>query len=158
MEGRARIWNGTAAPLAAAEAGQPAPRALVIDRDNLHRVILCRAADKAGYIPAGAANPAEATRLLQSGAFACITLDLSFGRGACDFLRRLDAIACTAKIFLVGHPDAAESREGLRAATSLGLDVEKPMPKPLDVGLLRYTLEQLKIGRALQRGLAPAGA
>jgi hypothetical protein len=30
--------------------------------------------------------------------------------------------------------------------------------KPLDVGMLRYALEQLKIQGALQRGLAPAGA
>jgi two-component system, chemotaxis family, chemotaxis protein CheY len=157
MAGRARIWDGAAAPLAAAEAEQSTPRALVIDRDNLHRMIICRAADKAGYIPAGAANLAEATRLLQSGTFACITLDLSL-REAREFLSRLDAIACTAKIFLVGHPDAPESREGLRVATSLGLDVEKPMAKPLDVGLLRYALEQLKIGRALQRGMAPAAA
>jgi two-component system, chemotaxis family, chemotaxis protein CheY len=157
MAGRARIWDGAAAPLAAAEAEQSTPRALVIDRDNLHRMIICRAADKAGYIPAGAANLTEATRLLQSGTFACITLDLSL-REAREFLSRLDAIACTAKIFLVGHPDAPESREGLRVATSLGLDVEKPMAKPLDVGLLRYALEQLKIGRALQRGMAPAAA
>jgi two-component system, chemotaxis family, chemotaxis protein CheY len=157
MAGRARIWDEAAAPLAAAEAEQSAPRALVIDRDNLHRMIVCRAADKAGYIPAGAANLAEATRLLQSGTFACITLDLSF-REAREFLNRLDAIACTAKIFLVGHPDAPESREGLRAAIALGLDVEKPMAKPLDVGLLRYALEQVKIGRVLQRGLAPADA
>jgi two-component system, chemotaxis family, chemotaxis protein CheY len=157
MAGRARIWDGAAAPLAAAEAEQSAPRALVIDRDNLRRMIICRAADKAGYIPAGAANLAEATRLLHSGTFDCITLDLSL-REAGEFLNRLNAIACPAKIFLVGHPDAAESREGLRAATSLGLDVEKPMAKPLDVGLLRYALEQLKIGRVLQRGLAPADA
>jgi two-component system, chemotaxis family, chemotaxis protein CheY len=157
MAGRARIWDGAAAPLAAAEAEQSAPRALVIDRDNLHRMIICRAADKAGYIPAGAANLAEATRLLQSGTFDCITLDLSF-RGAREFLSRLDAIGCMAKIFLVGHPDAPESREMLRAATALGLDVEKPMAKPIDVGLLRFALEQLKIGRVLQRGFAPADA
>jgi hypothetical protein len=29
--------------------------------------------------------------------------------------------------------------------------------KPIDVGMLRYALEQLRIQGALQRGLAPAG-
>ena len=162
MSGQARIWDGGAAHLTAAESKQsalPAPRVLVIDRDSLHRMIICRAADKAGYIPAGAANLAEATKHVQSDAFDCITLDLSFGReAACDFLSRLDASACKSKILLVGDRDAAACRETLRLARSLGLDVEDPVAKPLDVGMLRYALEQLKIQGALQRGLAPAGA
>ena len=162
MSEQAMIWDGGGAHLTAAEADQlalPAPRVLVIDRDNLHRMIICRAADKAGYIPAGAANLAEATRLVQSTAFDCITLDLSFGReAACDFLNRLDAIACKSKILLVGNRDAADCRETLRVATSLSLDVQDPVAKPLDVGMLRYALEQLRIQGALQRDLAPVGA
>ena len=161
MSGQARIWDGGAAHLTTAEAEQSAPRAprvLVIDRDNLHRMIICRAADKAGYIPAGAANLAEATKLVQSAAFDCITLDLSLGRGAAsDFLSRLNAIACKSKILVVGDRDTAECRETLRIARSLGLDVEVPVAKPIDVGMLRYALEQLRIQGALQRGLAPAG-
>jgi CheY-like chemotaxis protein len=77
MSGQARIWDGGAAHLTAAESKQsalPAPRVLVIDRDSLHRMIICRAADKAGYVPAGAANLAEATKHVQSDAFDCITL------------------------------------------------------------------------------------
>jgi DNA-binding response OmpR family regulator len=121
-------------------------------------MIICRAADKAGYIPAGAANLAEATKLVQSAAFDCITLDLSLGRGAAsDFLSRLDAIACKSKILVVGDRDTAECRETLRIARSLGLDVEVPVAKPIDVGMLRYALEQLRIQGAQQRGLAPAG-
>jgi two-component system, chemotaxis family, chemotaxis protein CheY len=163
MSGQARIWDGGAADLTtAAEAEQsapPVPRVLVIDRDNLHRMIICRAADKAGYIPAGAANLAEATKLVQSAAFDCITLDLSFGRGAAsDFLSRLDAIACKSKIFVIGGRDTAESRETLRVARSLGLDVEDPVAKPIDVEMLRYALEQLRIQGALQCGLALVGA
>jgi DNA-binding response OmpR family regulator len=162
MSGQARMWGGGGAHSTAAEAersASPAPRVLVIDRDNLHRMIICRAADKAGCIPAGAANFAEATKLLQSAAFDCITLDLSFGHGATsDFLSRLDAIACKSKILVVGDRDTAECRETLRTARSLGLDVEDPMAKPIDVGRLHYALEQLRIQRALQRGLTPVGA
>jgi CheY-like chemotaxis protein len=163
MSGRGRIWDGGAAHLTAAQAEQsalPAPRVLVIDRDNLHRMIICRAADKAGYVPAGAANLAEATKHVQStGAFDCIMLDLSFGREAAyDFLSRLDAIACKSKLLVVGDLDTADCRETLRVATSLGLDVENPVAKPIDVGMLRYALEQLKIHGTLQRGLAAVDA
>jgi CheY-like chemotaxis protein len=162
MSGHARIWDGGAVRLTAADAEQsalPALRVLVVDRDNLHRMIICRAADKAGCVPAGAANLTEAVKHVQSAAFDCITLDLSFGRrAACDFLRRLDALGFASKILLVGDRDTADCRETLRVAASLGLDAEDSMAKPLDVGKLRVALEQLRIQGALQRGLAPVGA
>ena len=109
--------------------------------------------------PSRAANLAEATKHVQSGAFDCITLDLAFGHeAACGFLSRLEASACKSKILLLGDRDAAAGRETLRFATSLGLDVEDPVAKPLDVGMLRCALEQLKIQGALQCSLVPAGA
>ena len=134
MSGQARIWDEGAAHLTAAnpqDRALPAPRVLVIDRDSLHRMIICRAADKAGYIiPAGAAN-GTVMKHVQSGAFDCITLDLSFGHeAACGFLSRLEASACKSKILLLGDRDAAAGRETLRFATSLGLDVEDPVASP----------------------------
>src|ERR1700733_11360771 len=162
MSGQARVWGADGANQVIGKAERPAlamPRVLVIDSDNLHRMIICRAADKAGYIPAGAANLAEATKHVQSGAFDCITLDLSFGHeAACGFLSRLEASACKSKILLLGDRDAAAGRETLRFATSLGLDVEDPVAKFLDVGMLRCALEQLKIQGALQCSLVPAVA
>jgi ActR/RegA family two-component response regulator len=130
----------------------PAPRVLVVDRDNLHRMIICRAADKAGCIPAGAANLAEATRLAQSTAFDGVTLDLSFGREAVgDFFSYLGALHCKAKIIVTGHRDvAAWQDEAVRDAILLGLDVEEDVAaKPLDVEMLRRVLEQLRIQRAV---------
>src|ERR1700732_3917225 len=58
------------------------PRLLVIDDDNLHRMIICRVAAKAGFLPAGAASYDEAAKLAQETAFDCITLDLSLGHHA----------------------------------------------------------------------------
>jgi hypothetical protein len=46
----------------------------------------------------------------------------------------------------------------LRFARSLGLTVGEPVAKPVDVGVLRYALEQMKIQRRLQHGLATVGA
>jgi len=45
---------------AAADTGKTALRLLVIDDDSLHRMVICRAAAKAGYLPAGAATYDEA--------------------------------------------------------------------------------------------------
>src|ERR1700729_423302 len=103
MSGRVlrRAGDGVGSTAAAPrQRALPAPRVLVVDRDNLQRMIICRAADRAGCIPAGAANLAEATRQLQSTIFDGVTLDLSFGREAvCDFLRHLGAVYCKSKIF-----------------------------------------------------------
>src|ERR1700734_3613193 len=111
MSGRVlrRAGDGVGSTAAAPrQRALPAPRVLVVDRDNLHRMIICRAADKAGCIPAGAANLAEATRLAQSTAFDGITLDLSFGREAVgDFFSYLGALHCKAKIIVTGHRDVA---------------------------------------------------
>jgi len=134
------------------------PRVLVIDSDNLRRMIICRAADKAGYIPAGAANFTEAMKLTQTVVFDCITLDLSLGQQTGEMLRHLREIDCEAPILIVGNRDAAGFRETLRFARSLGLSVGEPLAKPVDVGLLRYALEQMKVERTLQRGLAAVGA
>lgn len=161
MSAQARMWDGGAAlTTAAAEPSSlPVLRVLVIDRDNLHRMIICRAADRAGYVPAGAANLAEATKHVQSAAFDCITLDLSFGHAAAgEFLRRLEALGCTAKIFVVGERGTADCRETLRVAGSLGLDIDDPLAKPLDVDVLRHALERLKLESRLQPSLAAIGA
>jgi two-component system, chemotaxis family, chemotaxis protein CheY len=160
MSGHARIWDAPEALPMAAERGQsalPMPRVLVVDGDNLHRMIICRAADRAGYVPAGAANLAEATKLLQAAAFHCIILDLSLGREATSgFLSRLGAIGCEAKILAMGDCDAPACHETQRLAKSLALDVGEPVAKPVDVGRLRYLLEQLRVQSALRRGLVAA--
>ncbi len=161
MSGQARVWDADRADRIAAKAEQPAlpaPRLLVIDSDNLRRMIICRTADKAGYIPAGAANFAEAAKLTQTTPFDCITLDLSLGQQTGELLRHLREIDCEAPVLIVGNRDAAGCRETLRFARSLGLNVGEPVPKPVDVGMLRYALEQIKIQRRLQHGLAAVGA
>jgi hypothetical protein len=55
--------------LAVGHVAPDAPHLLVIDDDNLHRMIICRVAAKAGYAPAGAATYEEAAVLAQETAF-----------------------------------------------------------------------------------------
>ena len=95
------------------------PRLLVVDDDNLHRMIICRVAAKAGFLPAGAASYDEAAKLAQETAFDCITLDLSLGNHAgTEMLHHLSMLGSTAPI--VGAPGAdyatCGDREGRRKA------------------------------------------
>jgi DNA-binding response OmpR family regulator len=124
------------------------PRLLVIDDDTLHRMIVCRVAAKAGYAPAGAATCEEATKILQQGAFDCITLDLSLGGNAgVEMLRQLCLMGCTTPIVIISGTDAATRNETVAVAISLNLTVSGSMPKPVDLTVLRYWFERLQSGR-----------
>jgi two-component system, chemotaxis family, chemotaxis protein CheY len=125
-----------------------APRLLVIDDDNLHRMIICRAAAKAGYAPAGAATYDEAAHLVQDNAFDCITLDLSLGEHAgVELLRHLWVIGCKATIIIISGCDNATCGDSRRVAESLKLKVWDSIPKPVNLGVLRDSLERLKAER-----------
>jgi ActR/RegA family two-component response regulator len=148
MLGQARSLEADDAGLVAANAAQPAPSLLVIDDDDLHRMIICRAAAKAGYVPAGAASYDEAAKLAQEIVFDCVTLDLSLGPHAgVEMLRHLWVIGCKAPIIIISGCDHATCGETVRIAKSLNLNVWEPVPKPVDLSLLRYSLERLRIQR-----------
>ena len=124
------------------------PRLLVIDDDNLHRMIICRVAARAGYAPAGAATYEEAAKLSQDTAFDCITLDLSLGAHAgVEMLRHLWVIGCKAPIIVISGCDGATCSETLKIAKSLNLNIWQSMPKPVDLAVLRLWFEQLKSDR-----------
>src|SRR5215469_8751210 len=128
-----------------ARSGQKPPRLLVIDDDNLHRMIICRVAAKAGYLPAGAASYDEAAGLAKETAFDCITLDLSLGAHAgIEMLHHLSMLGYTAPIIVVTGCDTATCQETVKVADQLGLDVWECIPKPVDLVMLRHFLERLK--------------
>jgi two-component system, chemotaxis family, chemotaxis protein CheY len=131
------------------------PRLLVIDDDNLHRMIICRAAAKAGYLPAGAATYDEAVKLAQETAFDCITLDLSLGeRAGVDMLRHLWVIGCKAPVIIISGCDNETCNESAKVAESLKLNVWESIPKPVNLATLRASLDRLKASR----DVAPADA
>jgi two-component system, chemotaxis family, chemotaxis protein CheY len=155
---QARSLQADDAGLVAANA-PPALRLLVIDDDNLHRMIICRVAAKAGFIPGGAATYEEASQLAQETSFDCITLDLSLGQhGGVEMLRHLWVIGCKAPIIIISGCDDETCRETMRVGKSLNLNVWEPVPKPVDLAMLRYSLERLRVQRDLQRGNAAIGA
>lgn len=124
------------------------PRLLVIDDDNLHRMIICRVAAKAGYVPAGAATYDEAAELVQNSKFDCVTLDLSLGEHAgVELLRHLWVIGCKATIIIISGCDDATCNESRRIAESLKFKVWESLPKPVNLAVLRDSLERLKADR-----------
>jgi DNA-binding NtrC family response regulator len=131
-----------------AVARPPMPSLLVIDDDNLHRMIICRVAAKAGYLPAGAASYDEAAQLVQKTTFDCITLDLSLGEHAgVEMLRHLWVIGCKAPIIIISGCDDATCNESEKVAESLKLNVWESIPKPVDMAVLRDSLGRLKAAR-----------
>jgi DNA-binding response OmpR family regulator len=135
--------------MAAAQAVQPIkPRLLVIDGENLHRMIICRVAAKAGYAPAGAATVDEAAKLLRETAFDCVMLDLSLGPDAgFEMLRHLCFIGSTAPIIVVSGCDPATRGETVKTARSFNLNVWGAIPKPVDLTVLRYWLDRVNSER-----------
>ena len=130
---------------AAATAERVVPRLLVVDDDTLHRMIICRTAANAGYLPAGAATYNEAVKLLQATAFDCITLDLSLGDHAgVEMLRYLWVIGWRAPIIIISGCDDATHSDSETVAESLKLNVWESMSKPVDFSVLRESLERLK--------------
>jgi DNA-binding NtrC family response regulator len=135
-------------PAAADMVRRTAPRLLVIDDDNLHRMIICRAAAKVGYLPAGAASYGEAVKLIQQGAFDCVTLDLSLGeRAGAEMLRYFWVVGCKVPIIIISGCDDATCGENERIAESLKLNIWESIPKPVDISVLRNSLERLKAVR-----------
>ena len=132
-----------------------ASRLLVIDDDNLHRMIICRVAAKAGYLPAGAATYDEAAKLVQETAFDCITLDLSLGAHAgVEMLRHLWVVGCKAPIIVISGCDGVTCGETLKVAKSLNLNIWQSMAKPVDLAVLRYWFERLKSDREIAAAAA----
>lgn len=131
-----------------AETTPVTPRLLVIDDDHLHRMIICRVAAKAGYLPAGVATYDEAVQLIQDTAFDCISLDLSLGEHAgVEMLRHLWVVGRKVPIIIISGCDDATCSETAKVAESLKLNIWEMMSKPVNLQELRKSLEELLLTR-----------
>ncbi len=127
-------------------------RLLVIDDANLHRAILCRIGEKAGFEVMPAASFDEAAKLLRAGEFDCVTLDLSLGdRAGVEVLHLLSVIKYQAPIIIISGAEDAVCEETVRIGKTLNLNLCTPVPKPVDLSALRESLARIRQQADLQK-------
>ena len=86
--------------------------------------------------------------MCRNSAFDCITLDLSLGQHAgVEMLRHLWVIGCKAPIIIISGCDDATCSDTAKVAKSLNLNVWESIPKPVDLAVLRSSLDRLKAER-----------
>ena len=110
---------------------------LVIDDDPVHRMVIGKVGEKAGYVLTTAASVEDAVGKLAQQKFDCISLDLSLG-GQSGLLV-LDSIAQNNKdaLLIIISGATAEVREAtLASAHDLRINVMEA-PKPVDLIALR---------------------
>lgn len=151
-DGEREISGAEAEPVTSA--GAKTPTLLVIDDDTVHRMIICRIANRAGFEATGAASYDDAVRLLGDHVYTAITLDLSLGQhGGVDILHVIAAMDCPTPIVIISGTGEEIRNETISLANLLSLNVCEAMPKPVDLGQLRQLLTELKDRAAV--GLSP---
>ena len=122
------------------------PHILVVDDDEVHRIIICRVAAKVGYVAIEANSYEAAELLLRERTFACVSLDLSLGRrGGIDVLRLIADCARQTPVIIVSGSDIDLRTEATDIALHLGLNSYDPLPKPLNLADLKQRLTQIKL-------------
>ena len=124
------------------------PRLLIVDDDNIQRMITVKVADAAGYATDGAASFEEALALLCERAYDCLTLDIMLGKDTgIDILRVLKELRSRAHIILISgsHGDILQMAQNVGRLAHLNMGV--PMSKPIDFDVLKQTLTALKLKR-----------
>jgi DNA-binding NtrC family response regulator len=130
---------------------------LAIDDADLHLSIVRKIATQVGFTTTGAASVSEATRLLRARTFDCITLDLSLGeQSGVEILQLLGELKCRTPIIVVSGSSSAACEEIVRIGNFLDLNLCPPIPKPINLSVLRSTLMQIVQDIQRQKLAAPA--
>ena len=138
---------------AAADAARDQRKSLLVIEDALiHSNIIGRIAGKAGFAATSARSYEEACQILNARQFDCITLDLGLGAHVgLDVLRHLAAQRCAAQIVIVSQSDKDTCDDMVQLGRALDLNVHVFVQKPIDIVLLRDTLEQMRTQAVLAK-------
>ncbi len=130
-----------ASPAAATLAPHAAAlRLLVIDDDPVHRMVIGKVGEKAGYAVSTATTVEEAAERITQERFDCISLDLALGGQSGSRMLHGIARANGDVMLIVINSAAIEVREeAIESARDLRLRVVE-MPKPVDLAGLRARL------------------
>jgi DNA-binding response OmpR family regulator len=128
------------APVSVGERGS----LLIIEDAPVHSRLITRITEQIGFSTTSAYSYAEARRLLETGSFDCITLDLNLGpNDGAQILRFLSGIQCRAPILIISISDGDVCRETVELGRSLGLNMAEPIRKPIDIQAVRERIMQL---------------
>jgi len=131
---------------------------LVIEDTNLHLSIVSKIASQAGFATTGANTVGEAARLLRERSFDCITLDLSLGEeSGVEILKLLAEIKCRTPIIVVSGSGDEAREETLKIGNFLDLNLCPPIPKPINLAVLRNALTQIANDTKRQKLATPVG-
>jgi CheY-like chemotaxis protein len=117
---------------------------LIIDDDLVHRMVLGKVGEKAGYTLTMATSVAEAASKLATETFDCISLDLSLGgESGAQVLEGIAQRNRNALLIVISGAAAAVREEALQIAEKLQLTAIEA-PKPVDLLGLRTQLDELR--------------
>lgn len=125
---------------------------LIVEDALIHSNIINRIAGRVGFIADGARSYEDACKILSERQFDCITLDLVLGEHVgLDVLRYLAAIRCRAQIIVISQSDRDVCDDMVQLGRALDLNVYVFVQKPIDITLLRDTLEHIRMQLVLQK-------
>ena len=120
-------------------------RLLIVEDDNVHRMIIKRFADALGYEVAEADSYERAIALFGEQQFDCLTLDLALEtHSGTEVLRHLWNIGRRIPVLVISGADEAKRAETALYADSMKFDIIHVVRKPLDLKSLQNALAQLK--------------
>jgi DNA-binding response OmpR family regulator len=125
---------------------------LVVEDALIHRTIISKIGDKVGFATRSASSVEAAEALLRREEFDAITLDLGLGEHVgVEVLRLLADLGSQTPVIIISGSDDAVLDETCRIGHSLGLNIWKPLRKPIDLTRLRDIFEQIKLCSGLHK-------
>ena len=127
-----------------ADAGRQRPLSLlVIDDDPVHRMVLGKVGEKAGYVLTTAGSVEDAAKKIGQHKFDCISLDLALGgESGAQVLSSIATHNSDALLIVISGAAVAVREATFKMAQDLCLNVVEA-PKPVDLIALRAKLGAL---------------
>lgn len=120
------------------------PQILVVDDEAVHRTIISKVAARAGFVAVEAKDCGEVVRGTLLNDFHCATLDLSLGeREGTEVLLHFSICGFRAPIIILSGADPEVAAKAFNLGKSLNLDMDEPIAKPVDLGVLRERLSSI---------------
>jgi DNA-binding NtrC family response regulator len=118
---------------------------LVIDDDASICMVIEKLGEKAGFAAKSAGSLEEATHLLRTQQFDCITLDLSIGKNTgIELLGVLAEMACTTPIIIISGSMRSMRDFAITIGNNMNLAIQQSFSKPINFAKLKETFADVR--------------